>query len=135
MLKNKYNLKLPWKGGRLTLIAASAKDRKFKSFLCCISTMGMAIFALLNPQVVRFTIDSVIGTAVPNVPDFVMRFINAIGGQAVLRQNLWICALAIAALALFSELCNMVRNYTAVERGEHEFVNCKIFQVMLSNNA
>ncbi|MDR2965587.1 MAG: ABC transporter ATP-binding protein/permease [Treponema sp.] len=114
----KYNLKLPWKGGRIALIAASAKDRKLKMFLCCVSTMAMAGFALLNPQVVRFTIDSVIGTEAPNVPGFVLRFINFIGGQDVLRQNFWICAVVIAALALFSELCNMARNYTAVEVGE-----------------
>ena len=115
-------MNLPYKGGKIALIAAFAKDRKLSLFLCCLSTLGMAVFALFNPQVVRFTIDAVIGSAGSNInvniPAFVERFINMIGGVEMLRQNIWICAAVIAALALFSELCNMARNYTAVEIGE-----------------
>lgn len=111
-------MNLPWKGGRVSLIAACMKDRKFNISLCFFSTVGMAVFALLNPQVVRFTIDSVVGSAEPTVPAFISRLIEAIGGMGVLRQHFWICALAIVALALLAELCNGARNYTAVEVGE-----------------
>ncbi|MDR1839764.1 MAG: ABC transporter ATP-binding protein/permease [Treponema sp.] len=109
---------LPWKGGKIALVAAVAKDRKLSIFLCCAATLGTVAFSLLNPQIVRYTIDSVIGTAPLDMPAFVSRLIDSIGGIGLLRQNIWICALAVAVAALVSELCNLARNYTGLETGE-----------------
>jgi len=109
---------LPWKGGRIGLVVAVAKDRKLSIFICCAATLGTVAFSLLNPQIVRYTIDFVIGTAPLDVPAFVSRLIDNIGGIGLLRQNIWICALAVAVAALISELCNLVRNYTGLETGE-----------------
>jgi len=109
---------LPWKGGRIGLVAAAAKDRKFRLLLCCIATLGTVAFSLLNPQIVRYTIDSVIGTAPLNAPAFVSHLIDSLGGIGLLRQNIWICALVVLAAALAAELCNLARNYTGLEIGE-----------------
>ncbi|MDR0320862.1 MAG: ABC transporter ATP-binding protein/permease [Treponema sp.] len=109
---------LPWKGGKISLIASAAEDRKAGFALCCATTLGTVAFSLLNPQIVRYTIDSVIGTAPLNAPAFVVRLIENIGGINLFRENLWICALFIIAVALFAELCNLVRNYTGLELGE-----------------
>ena len=109
---------LPWKGGRVGLIAAAARDRRLAVFICCAATFGTVAFSLLNPQIVRYTIDSVIGAASIDVPAFVSRLVESIGGLDVLRQNIWICALVIVMMALLSELCNLVRNYTGLELGE-----------------
>jgi ATP-binding cassette subfamily B protein len=111
-------MKLPWKGGRIGLIAAAADDRKFRLFLCCTATLGTAAFSLANPQILRYTIDSVIGTAPLDAPAFVSRMIEGMGGLGVLRENLWICALFVLGAALLAELCNMIRNYTGLEIGE-----------------
>ena len=40
------------------------------------------------------------------------------GGLTLFRENLWICALFIIAVALLAELCNLVRNYTGLELEE-----------------
>jgi len=109
---------LPWKGGRVTLIAAVAEDRAFRLFLCCAATLGTVAFSLLNPQIVRYTIDSVIGSQPLDVPAFVSRLIEGMGGIALLREKLWICALFVLGTAFCAELCNLVRNYTGLEIGE-----------------
>ncbi|MDR1869383.1 MAG: ABC transporter ATP-binding protein/permease, partial [Treponema sp.] len=109
---------LPWKGGRLSLIAAAATDRKFRLLLCCAATLGTVAFSLINPQIIRYTIDSVIGTAPFSAPAFVSRFVDAIGGVALLREKLWLCAVLVAAAALSAELCNLIRSYTGLEIGE-----------------
>ncbi len=109
---------LPWKGGRIALVVSAAEGRKFRFFLCCAATLGTAAFSLLNPQIIRFTVDSVIGTAPLQAPEFVYRLLGSMGGIDLLRQNIWICAVVIIALALLAELCNMARSFTGLEIGE-----------------
>jgi len=109
---------LPWKGGRIGLIAAAAEDRKTGFALCCAATFGTVAFSLLNPQIIRYTIDSVIGTAPLDAPAFVSGLIKSMGGLSMLRENIWICAIFIIIAALLAEICNLIRNYTALELGE-----------------
>ncbi|MDR0464746.1 MAG: ABC transporter ATP-binding protein/permease [Treponema sp.] len=109
---------LPWKGGRVSLVAAAAEDRKLSFTLCCIATLATVAFSLLNPQIIRYTIDSVIGSAPLDAPEFVIALVNLLGGLELLRANIWICAAVIIAAALMAELFNLVRNYTSLEIGE-----------------
>jgi len=109
---------LPWTGGKIKLIAAAATDRKFRFFICCTATLGTVAFALVNPQIIRYTIDSIIGTAPVDAPEIIKNLINAIGGAEALRGKIWICALFIAGTALLAEICNLIRNYTGSEMGE-----------------
>jgi len=100
------------------LIAAAAEDRKLRLLWCCAATLGTVAFSLINPQIIRYTIDSVIGSAPLNAPAFVSRLVDALGGLALLRAKLWPCAAVVAAMALCAELCNLVRSYTGLEIGE-----------------
>ena len=109
---------LPWKGGKIGLVAAAAQDRKFRLFICCATTLGTVAFSLLNPQIIRYTIDFVIGSVPFDSSPFISRLIESLGGVAFLRNNLWICAIFVIAAALLAELCNMARNYTGFEVGE-----------------
>ena len=109
---------LPWKGGKIGLVAAAAQDRKFRLFICCAATLGTVVFSLLNPQIIRYTIDFVIGSVPFDSSPFVSRLIEGMGGIVFLRNNLWICAIFVAAAGLLAELCNVARNYTGLEIGE-----------------
>jgi ATP-binding cassette, subfamily B, bacterial len=111
-------MNLPWKGGRLALVASAAEDRHFRLFLGCLATMGTVGFSFLNPQIIRFTIDSVIGNSPVNAPAFVKDLVERLGGVLYLRHNIWICSLFILGAALFSALCNSLRRFTDIELGE-----------------
>ncbi|MDR2482970.1 MAG: ABC transporter ATP-binding protein/permease [Treponema sp.] len=111
-------MKLPWKGSRPALAAAAAEDRRFRLFLCCFSTLGMVAFSFVSPQIIRYTIDSVIGSVPLDAPAFVLNLAQALGGLAFLRQNLWICACLTLGAALCSGLMNVIRRYTGFEIGE-----------------
>ena len=55
-------MKLPWTGSRFALLAAAGEKRWFGFFLLAASTAGTVAFSFINPQIIRYTIDSVIGT-------------------------------------------------------------------------
>ena len=78
----------------------------------------MTAFALVNPQIVRYTIDSVIGSAPLEAPAFVSGIVSGIGGIDFLKHNIWICAVIIIFTALIAELFNLVRTYTGLVLGE-----------------
>ena len=109
---------LPWKGGRVGLITAAAEGRKLRLLVCCAATLGTVVFSLVNPQIVRYTIDSVIGSAPLEAPVFVSGLIDSIGGLGSLRNNIWICAVVVIIMALIAEFFNLVRTYTGLEIGE-----------------
>ncbi|MDR0400490.1 MAG: ABC transporter ATP-binding protein/permease [Treponema sp.] len=109
---------LPWKKSRPALIAAAAGDRILSLVLCCAATIGAVVFSFISPQVIRYTIDSVIGDAPLSGPAFVGALVDSLGGTGFLRRNLWICALFTLAAALCSGLLNAVRRYTGIEMGE-----------------
>ena len=102
-------MKLPWKGGRASLVVAASEGSYFFFFLCAVTTLGTVAFSFLSPQIIRLTIDSVIGDLPPNVPAFIMDLLAPLGGFPFLQRNIWFCALLIAAAALLSGLCNSVR--------------------------
>ena len=116
-------MKLPWKGSRTALVAAAfgsmdGEDRRLRFFICCIATLGTVAFNFLNPQIVRYTIDSVLGNLPLDAPAFVIALVERLGGVEFLAQNIWICALFILGAALLSAFCNMIRRYTGTEIGE-----------------
>jgi ATP-binding cassette subfamily B protein len=75
-------------------------------------------FSFLSPQIIRYTIDSVIGTVPLAAPAFVITLVNTLGGTVFLRQHLWVCALFTLGAALCSGLLNCLRRYTSIELGE-----------------
>jgi len=122
-------MKLPWKGSRsfgtrFALIAAAAFDRRFRFFLCCTATIAAVAFSFLNPQIIRFTIDSCLGRGSSvnaegiSAYKIILDFTESFGGVEFLRRNLWIPAGFIMAAALLSALCHIIRRYFCTEIGE-----------------
>jgi len=120
-VSNKYDtskMNLPWKGGKIKLIVSAAQDRRFRFFLCCAATLATVALSFVNPQIVRYTIDSVIGNIPLNAPAFVMNTVEFLGGLPFLKQNIWICAALVLAAAVLSGVFDMIRSYTSLEIGE-----------------
>ena len=85
------SLKLFWsymKGNRLLYIGALA------------SVALATFFSILNPLVLRVTIDSIIGDKPLDVPQLIGRVIEDFGGKEVLVENLWIVGVIMVGLTL-----------------------------------
>lgn len=74
-------------------------------FACLVSLLD-----LVNPKIISFTVDSVIGDKKPEVPVMVNEWIGRIGGVGYLKKNLWIIAIAVVVIALIGALCRFLFN-------------------------
>lgn len=89
------------KESRARLIVELSKGHRLL-FLWSIIAMIIAIVAhYFMPQVIRYTVDSVIGNEPFKLPKFMLDIIEYIGGAEFLRNNLIICAAVTLVLALF----------------------------------
>lgn len=64
----------------------------------------LAALDMVNPQLIRYTVDTVLGNEPSSLPDFANRLIDTLGGTAVLRKSLWMIAAAIVTIALLSAI-------------------------------
>lgn len=103
---------------KFTLLWQFLKGAK-RFFLISILSAGVTALAdMIQPQIIRAAVDCAIGGQEGNFPDFVMDFVNSIGGFSYLGQNLWIMALAILVVAMFqvaSQYAFRVNNTKAAE--------------------
>ena len=60
----------------------------------------VALFDLIIPRLIQYTVDAVIGDDLSAVPSWAAGIIGSLGGAAYLRSHLWLAAAAVAAAAL-----------------------------------
>ncbi len=71
-------------------------------FLVTVLAAGITALAdMLQPQIIRATVDCAIGGKEGDFPGFVMNLVDRIGGFSYLGQHLWIMALAVLVVAVF----------------------------------
>ncbi len=73
----------------------------------------VTVFEMLIPQVIRQTVDAVIGDAEMHAPKFITNWFTAAGGAAYFRVNLWIIAIIIMVMAMVLALMIYLRGLTA----------------------
>lgn len=78
-------------------------------------------FEMITPQVIRTTVDSIIGSTPLELPEFFMELVERIGGVAYLKTHLWIIGIVIALLAIGSALFRYV-NMLFNSKGAEHFV-------------
>lgn len=68
-------------------------------YVFAILSVGVATYiSMLEPMVIKITIDSVIGNEPMSLPSFLEKLVNFIGGRNTLRSKLWICAICLVLL-------------------------------------
>ena len=65
----------------------------------------MSLLDLVNPRIISYTVDTVLGDAAADLPDFALRLAASLGGPEYLKEHLWIVAGAIMTVALLSVAC------------------------------
>ncbi len=89
---------------------------RFSLGLLCVA---MASFLTFMPQqVLRFTVDSVIGSKPASLGGFLLTLVQSAGGVETLRANLWMCAVAMIIIALVSGVITFFRNRLMVDAAE-----------------
>ncbi len=88
--------------GKLLRLFLHGSKRFF--IISILTSLLVASTELINPQLIRYTVDTILADKPSAFPDLVNRLIDAIGGVPVLRLHLWIPAAAIAVIALLTAL-------------------------------
>lgn len=86
---------------KLSLLWRFLKGAKRFFAISILSAAVTALADMLQPQIIRAAVDCAIGGKEGDFPQFVMDFVDSIGGFAYLGQNLWIMAVAIIIVACF----------------------------------
>lgn len=87
-------------------------------FISAAATVFKVAANFAMPQVIRFTVDSVIGDTAVNLIKPIMNLVHAIGGVEFLRENLWVFALFILILAVITGISDYVARITAAKGTE-----------------
>ncbi|APC39558.1 ABC transporter ATP-binding protein [Clostridium estertheticum] len=74
------------------------KGNRVLYIVAIISIAAATFIAMLEPLIIKITIDSVIGNKPMDVIKPLQKIIMAVGGKEVLITNLWICALSLVTL-------------------------------------
>ena len=65
---------------------------------------------MISPQLIRTTVDSIIGTKELDASAFVMKLVTAVGGVAYLRENIWIIGVLIVVIAILTAIFRYIFN-------------------------
>lgn len=86
---------------RLRLVSSFLDGSKRWFLAAILSTVGLALTNMLTPQIVRVTVDSVLGSEPFDLPPFLAGLLNRLGGAEVLREKLWMIGIVIVGIAVF----------------------------------
>ena len=86
---------------RLRLVSSFLDGSKRWFLAAILSTIGLALTNMLTPQIVRVTVDSVLGSEPFDLPPFLADLLNRLGGAEVLREKLWMIGIVIVGIAVF----------------------------------
>ncbi len=90
------------KRSKLLLFFLRGSKRYF--ILCMIFGGLVALLDLINPRIIAYTVDAVIGEKESNVPAFLKGFIDTLGGDAFFKTHLHVIAFVIVGIALLAVL-------------------------------
>ncbi len=100
------NKPVDWKVVRLMM-----KGNNWGLVLASVLLVVAIAASYCGPILVSFTVDYVIGSEEANLPVFIMNFVESNGGREFLRNNLYICALALVLFTLINGLATFGRRY------------------------
>ena len=65
---------------------------------------------MIMPQLIRTTVDSIIGTKELELPSYIMQSVDALGGVTYFRENIWVIGLLIIVIAIGNAIFRYVFN-------------------------
>jgi len=87
-------------------------------FLCILAGTLLTVFELVIPQIIRVTVDSVIGSAPVDLPGWAAGLLEDMGGTAYLRTHMWVVAVILGVIGLLSALFRYLSSLFNGQAGE-----------------
>lgn len=88
---------------RITTISYFLKGCKRYFALAIVFVFLQVIFDLVNPKIMGYTVDYIVDD-ISQTPAFILRLADRFGGRAYIMSHLWIIALIVVAIGVFSAL-------------------------------
>lgn len=92
------------KAQRWKLILQFSQGRRVTFALAVVFSLLNTVFFSVVPQIVRVTVDSVIGTEEFDVPAVVLQYLETAGGRDFFRVNLYLCGLFVVLTSTISAI-------------------------------
>lgn len=100
------------------MLFSLSKGFRWLFVVSIITTIFAIIFNYLTPQVFRITVDSVLGDQPFALPQFLIDWIDAIGGRDALRNSLLLCGAAAIIFSVLSGIANYYCRMTMAKASE-----------------
>ncbi len=95
---------------KVSLVVEFLKGNLHYFVISIIAAMAVTGLDMVIPQLIRSTVDSVIGTEPLDLPAFCEEWVAKIGGVGYLRENIWMIGILIAVIAIFTALFRYLFN-------------------------
>ncbi len=102
----------------LKIIIPFSKGYQYLIVISAVATIVKVAASFAMPQIIRFTVDSVIDNVPFSFNETIMYFIELLGGREGIRQNLWISAAIILLLAVITSFSDFIGRYTVAKGTE-----------------
>ncbi len=97
------------KSGKGKLLVNFLYGSKRFFIVSIIASLAVAITDTVNPQIIRYAVDTVLSDKKSGLPKFANDFISSIGGVDFLRKNLWTLAVAVMIVATATAIFRYVQ--------------------------
>ncbi len=94
---------------RLSMVAYFLKGSKRYFLFSILFLCLMSALDLVNPKMISFTVDSIIGDTPTQLPGWVQTILGDVGGTAYLKSHLWLIAAAVIIVALLAGVCRYLQ--------------------------
>ena len=89
---------------KVSLVLEFLKGNLYLFIISIFSALAVTGLEMLSPQLIRTTVDSVIGNEPIELPKVFVSLVHSIGGVEYLRKHLWVIAITIVIIAFLSAL-------------------------------
>ena len=126
-MKTRQNGKM----SRVQLIFLFLRGSKRYYLLAILGSLFVTLTEMITPQIIKLTVDSVIGPEPLRVPGFLAALIDAVGGVEALKGNLLWIAAAVVLIAALTAVFRFV-NLLETARASETFV-CRIRNLLFAH--
>ncbi|MBP7175456.1 MAG: ABC transporter ATP-binding protein [Thermoclostridium sp.] len=95
---------------RLRILKQFMKKNLLRYYTAIIFSGIGVLVSVINPMVISFTVDSVIGTEPMNLPGWMMKLVDRFGGREGLSPRIWALGLIFVVLTLISGLFQYLKS-------------------------